>query len=341
MFDGTNYYLTGGNTVSTSSLTGPVTISAGTGVSLTVNGVANSYATQINGASTSGQSLGLYVQAGTTNADAAVLIKNQSGSTVFCKIAGDGSGDLGPSASLGLSWTASGGYTISAPSSGAGLTVNGLTNNNALSIVGSSTAGQSYGIGILAGSTSADSALKLGNQAGTLQFFNAAGDGGVTIGNAATTDEGAGTLNVQNGIYINGVSISPGTTSSGTFTGTLTGYASNPTGTVHYVVSGGMCSLYITSVGGITGTSNATTLGMTGLPGACNPANQQTVMCTNVTDNGNTGLVAGVSIGSSALNFLLAKTNLVTNEVDCGSSQFTASGTKGLGQYWTITYPIL
>jgi hypothetical protein len=80
---------------------------------------------------------------------------------------------------------------------------------------------------------------------------------------------------------------------------------------------------------------------MTGLPGACNPANQQTVMCTNVTDNGNTGLVAGVSIGSSALNFLLAKTNLVTNEVDCGTSQFTASGTKGLGQYWTITYPIL
>jgi hypothetical protein len=56
---------------------------------------------------------------------------------------------------------------------------------------------------------------------------------------------------------------------SGTFTGTLTGYASGPTGTVSYKVMSGIVTLWV--VLDVTGTSNANTLTMTGLPTVVRP----------------------------------------------------------------------
>ncbi len=104
----------------------------------------------------------------------------------------------------GLTPNSNGAYTIPNPASGTALTVDGAVGTNTVSIIGSATGG-SYGLGIQAGTGSGDSALKVVNQANTLQYFNVAGDGGVIIGNAATTDEGAGTLNIQNGIYVAGL----------------------------------------------------------------------------------------------------------------------------------------
>lgn len=108
------------------SSAGNVTVNApSTGTALTVTGVNGAnLAVQINGSSTSGQSFGAQISAGTTAADYAFRVANQAGSVEYCRIYGDGHGNIGPSGALGLSWGTSGSVTINTPSSGAALTVN-------------------------------------------------------------------------------------------------------------------------------------------------------------------------------------------------------------------------
>jgi hypothetical protein len=81
-----------------------------------------------------------------------------------------------------------GAVVISAPTSGVGLTVNGAANSNSLSIIGSSTSGQSLGLRIAAGTTSADFGIFCTNQSGSAGFFEVNG-AGVVQGN-----DGAGNL---------------------------------------------------------------------------------------------------------------------------------------------------
>jgi len=101
-----------------------------------------------------------------------------------------------------LTLTASGGVLVSAPSSGnSGLQVNGVANSYAELITAPTTSGQSFGLEINAGSTSADGALTITNAAVTLKLLEVYGDGGVAIGPAGTADEGAGTLNVSGGYW--------------------------------------------------------------------------------------------------------------------------------------------
>lgn len=64
-----------------------------TGLSLA--GAANAYALTLTGNSTSGQSKGLLVNAGTNASDFAALIKNQSGGTQFLAVLGEGSVTIG------------------------------------------------------------------------------------------------------------------------------------------------------------------------------------------------------------------------------------------------------
>jgi len=104
---------------------GNVTINAPTsGVALSATGFAGSDTATIFGSGTSGQSKGLHVLAGTTVADYAVTIGNQAQTLNFLQIFGDGSGTLGPSATLGLSWNAAGNVIVAAPTSGRALLVN-------------------------------------------------------------------------------------------------------------------------------------------------------------------------------------------------------------------------
>lgn len=76
-----------------------------------------------------------------------------------------------------LSISANGNVVVATPASGTALAVNGLANNNALSIFGSATSGQSFGASIGAGTTSADYAFNVSNQASTIQMFRCRGDG--------------------------------------------------------------------------------------------------------------------------------------------------------------------
>ena len=109
----------------------PLTLTApASGPSLIVNGAVNSpsidiiqpAATQagvwmfsIGGGAASGSpagmSNGLYVAAGTTASDYALLVRNDSSAATFFEIRGDGSGFLGPSSSVGLQWTSAGAFT--------------------------------------------------------------------------------------------------------------------------------------------------------------------------------------------------------------------------------------
>jgi hypothetical protein len=97
--------------------------------------------------------------------------------------------------------------------------VNGLANAYAEQLQGSSTAGQSYGEEIFAGTSSGDYALNVQN-ASAAQLFAVHGDGGTTVGTTATVDKGAGTLNVQSGIFAGGVVVRPSASIEFTTNGT-------------------------------------------------------------------------------------------------------------------------
>jgi len=123
---------------------------------------------------------------------------------------------------------------------------------------------------------------------------------------------------------------------SGSFTGTVTGYATPPTGTVTYRVfgssdgTGKTVTLYIASA--ITGTSDATAMTMTGLPAAVTPSIAVSVP-TIVTDNG-TVVIASASIAAAGTTITFAC------DQPFSSTGFTASGTKALAAGWTISYPM-
>lgn len=100
---------------------------------------------------------------------------------------------------------------------GQAMTVGGNANFYTAQFNGSSTSGQSLGVNIQAGTTSADFGLYVTNQAGSTQYFLIRGDGGVLVGNPTGGDKGLGALNVQSGVYDNNVRLLPvlsGTTPS-------------------------------------------------------------------------------------------------------------------------------
>jgi hypothetical protein len=131
-------------------------------------------------------------------------------------------------------------------------------------------------------------------------------------------------------------------TTSGSFTGALTGYASGPTGTVSYrlwrAASGSqMVTLWITS--SITGTSNSTALTMTGVPAVARPGSARSVPC--ILQDNTQDVLAGLAIVETdgTITFRIARTDAVSNLIQYSASGFTNSGTKGITSTWTITYP--
>lgn len=124
------------------------------------------------------------------------------------------------------------------------------------------------------------------------------------------------------------------TTQVGSFTGTLTGVTGTVTGTISYVVTGAHVTLTSNSV--ITGTSNSTSMSMTGLPSICASNSGARQICCGLTNSGNTNLLGLATVVSSSVSFELLRTDTVANFVQ--SALFTNSGTKGIGA-WSITYP--
>lgn len=115
-----------------------------------------------------------------------------------------------------------------------------------------------------------------------------------------------------------------------TFTGTLTGYAANPTGTVSYFKANNIVTLSIAA--NISGTSNSSNLTMSGLPAAVTPTNARTGICAFGIDN---GVSCMVSFQVTAVNTIIFSPFLAGT-----FSTWTTSGTKGLAANWFIVYPL-
>lgn len=141
-------------------------------------------------------------------------------------------------------------------------------------------------------------------------------------GNNATIVDLKGDSNRSNGNEI-------ATAVTGSFTGTLSDMASTTTGTVNYSIFAGHCTLYVDA--NIFGTSNATSMQLSGLPAATQPASSRTVIC-ETTDSG--GLVASKASVSSLVTFGKLSGSAYA------SNGFTSSGSKGLPAGWQITYKL-
>ena len=81
--------------------------------------------------------------------------------------------------------------TVSAPSSGTGTDVSGASGSNALYVHGNSASGNSFGMRIDGGTTSADFGLLVDNQAGTTTLFKVGGSGVVQVPAIGTTASAA------------------------------------------------------------------------------------------------------------------------------------------------------
>lgn len=114
--------------------------------------------------------------------------------------------------------------------------------------------------------------------------------------------------------------------SQSSFTATATGMTTSPTGTVKYAVDNGAVTLDIPN---ITGTSNATTFTLTGMPVEARPAVDKDMLC-RVQDN----------TGAAGLGLLRVKTTgVIELYVGASGGGFTAAGTKSVSPM-SVTYTL-
>jgi len=118
---------------------------------------------------------------------------------------------------------------------------------------------------------------------------------------------------------------------SGVFVGTLLGITATVTTNISYSRQGSIVSLFLT--GPLVGTSNTTQMTITGLPTTLRPANAKSVPCSLV-DNTVPNVAGLASVFGGTISFY------VLSGAAYSITGFTASGTKGLGQDWCISYPV-
>lgn len=118
---------------------------------------------------------------------------------------------------------------------------------------------------------------------------------------------------------------------SDTFTGTLAGFSGTaPSDTCRYTRIGDAVVLWVPpGSGGFNGTSNASSMIMSGVPAAIRPARTQYCAIPDVTDNGS--IVTGAHVAVSSIGE-------VTFFLDGSSTGFTSSGTKGTAHGFAISY---
>lgn len=115
---------------------------------------------------------------------------------------------------------------------------------------------------------------------------------------------------------------------TGTYTGTITGCTTSPTGTVRWVKYGEAVTLFIPI---ITGTSNTTACTLTGMPVTIRPARNQGYQQAMLQDN--SGLIRGHAqvLTSGVIEF---------RDETFSSTGFVNSGTKGSDEI-NLTYTLL
>lgn len=232
-----------------------------------------------------------------------------------------------------------GNVTVNAPDSGTAATISGLTGQNTLALSSTGAASNlasGWNAGIISSAWNIYSAstdpLAVGTQGNATLTL-------ATNNTARMTITGAGQAQIYEPSYSAAALKNAATEESGTFTGTLTGMTAGTTGTVNYRRVGGTVTLFLTGSGTITGTSNATSMTMTGIPASLRPNTTLTIPCGQLENNASSPLFGSGQVDNTGtITFALATvsgSNLLIN-----SGAFTASGTKGLYGGWTFTYPL-
>jgi phage terminase large subunit-like protein len=287
------------NEIAVSSSVGAVTLSLSpnitiptpaSGIALTVSGGASAYAAVFHGTGSAGTQKGVSIVGTTANAtDVLLNINNNSSNLLF--LYADGHGVLGYNGTAStLTWSAAGNLTLNPPSSGTAFVVNGPANDYGLQVAGSSTSGQSYGLLVDAGTTSADIAFRLSNHGASVNFMYLFGDGHGYLGPSASATGLYWTVNGNVGVY---------PPASGTAL-TVTGVAGNsPALTVNtnaaFISNNGLPALAIDSAGTYVGTALSTGANVFALG-----------IGTNFTSGGTAVLswgVSGVTIGAPTSSF--------------------------------------
>jgi len=121
----------------------------------------------------------------------------------------------------------------------------------------------------------------------------------------------------------------------GTFTATVTGFASNITGTINYQRQGNLVSLWAKS--SITSISDKNTMTMTGLPASLRPTFASESAVHMVRDNSLfLPVVADISATSDTVTF--ARVTSLT--ASASSTGFTTSNIKGIPAGWFMQYAV-
>jgi hypothetical protein len=131
--------------------------------------------------------------------------------------------------------------------------------------------------------------------------------------------------NLSTGVITRNLDVRPIT---GSFTGTLTGMTGSTTGTVSWCRYGNRVQLYFNST--IQGTSNSTSMTMTGLPAALQPAHSNvSQVVSEIEDNGVASHgVAVFTAASGTVTFQLSQVS--GSKIITSSTAFTNSGAKGI-----------
>jgi hypothetical protein len=212
-------------------------------------------------------------------------------------------------------------------------------NNQSAVVIGVSTSALNGLTGdlVLTPRTSAAGALRIytGNGGASTQKAAVENDGGVVVGAPTGGTQGLGTVNAT-GLFINGVPLTGGTTTTGTFTLTFTGVSSGSC-SMKYRLVGSTVFLFNNSGSSCVGTSNATTFTMTGLPSAIQPT-RNTESLTIGVDNG-AATIASAQIAASGSVITMFAAN-VGGTLSTFGNNWTASGNKGLAAGWGLVYDL-
>lgn len=220
--------------------------------------------------------------------------------------------------------SATGNWTLNAPTAGSCLTINGFSGSSALVInvaagtaIAQFAAGSAFPVSLTGASSSQFTFV--GASASITFGFQPNGVTRLLISDTVVTAF-EGTLNIAAAALMN-----VATTETGSFTATSVGITGTPGGTVNWSRSGPTVTLTFPS---ITGASSSTSLSFTGLPAALQPARSQRG-CVMLEDA--TAFIVGsitVTNGSGTIT-----------AVRPDNAAFNAAGTKGIIAS-TITYPL-
>lgn len=123
---------------------------------------------------------------------------------------------------------------------------------------------------------------------------------------------------------------------TGSYTGTLTGISgTDPTGTINYVKVGNLVCVNIPNAGsGLAGTSDTTSMTITGMPATIRPSATRVCSFPSVGDN-------SALIGDAEAVWAQVGTDgVITFYINGSATGFTASGTKGTSAGGQIVYLI-